>query len=503
MTRGISTERIKHWLRCVAVVNICLIRIWSELLTPAGDDFERLMNSKRYYAALVLMLLLGSLLHTALRGPRWLRYGAVILTAAVALKETALTASNFKIFSLWNIYPWLSGGRLTLLVAFALSGVGLLVWSIGRHPRIWRTLATATVPFAILTTIQALWLAPQAKDRVLRAHEVPGQSRWQPRPRVVWIILDELDERVAFSQRPSGVELPALDRFRREAGFVAREAISPANATAFSLPSLLDGKVATRPGVMPAPGVVEAMRKLGMRTAIAGWSMPYCATVQGLASCGSWPLNWQSNSYGEDFLPILRAQLRGLVETHSFSLVGQSQTSRMHVSTVEAMRRKGAEMAGRPDLDFVFLHLPGPHPPFVYDPETRRPNAWSWPKKKGYLNNLRYADDVFASIRLEMERTGVWEKSVVLVSADHGYRGAATIGFSPFDRHVPFMLKLVPGLKYDRDPGTRLETVESGRILLDLLVRAGGTRPRLEPESPEGIEMTTLRRSGAAPPSER
>ena len=55
-----------------------------------------------------------------------------------------------------------------------------------------------------------------------RLFEYPQVVGAAPKPeksaanRVVWIIFDELDERVAFRDRPKEVEMPALDRFRNE-----------------------------------------------------------------------------------------------------------------------------------------------------------------------------------------------------------------------------------------------------------------------------------------------
>ncbi len=61
------------------------------------------------------------------------------------------------------------------------------------------------------------------------------------RPRVVWIIFDETDYRIAFEQRPGGVQLPAFDRLQAESLF-ATDAYSPADATLLSMPSLIIGR---------------------------------------------------------------------------------------------------------------------------------------------------------------------------------------------------------------------------------------------------------------------
>jgi arylsulfatase A-like enzyme len=166
---------------------------------------------------------------------------------------------------------------------------------------------------------------------------------------------------------------------------------------------------------------------------------------------------------------VVLAQARSLFETNVFSPFGQSQTSKAHVETIRRLTDSAARMAARADLDYVFIHLPAPHGPFVFDRRTGQPDAWSWPKVEGYLDNLGLADRIFWRIRTEMERAGVWERSVVLVTADHGYRDARLLGFPPEDRHVPFMLKTLPGQRLRLDPKVRLETIDTGKILAELL----------------------------------
>src|SRR2546423_46880 len=61
-----------------------------------------------------------------------------------------------------------------------------------------------------------------------RFRAVGGGPKWRPvdpapraQParslrRVVWLMFDELDQRITFEARPPGLELPELDRLRRE-----------------------------------------------------------------------------------------------------------------------------------------------------------------------------------------------------------------------------------------------------------------------------------------------
>ena len=67
-------------------------------------------------------------------------------------------------------------------------------------------------------------------------------SRGARSPRFVWIIFDELDQRVVFERRPGYLELPELDRLSAES-VSADHAAQTATFTAIALPSLISGRI--------------------------------------------------------------------------------------------------------------------------------------------------------------------------------------------------------------------------------------------------------------------
>jgi hypothetical protein len=117
-------------------------------------------------------------------------------------------------------------------------------------------------------------------------------------------------------------------------------------------------------------------------------------------------------------------------------------------------------------LDLVFVHLPVPHEPVIYDAARGR---FRLEPGGSYADNLALADRALAHLRDQLARAGLWERSWVLVSSDHGWRE----GPGP-DRHVPFLLK-APGagrhLAYER----KLDTVASARLLTEILRGRIGT----------------------------
>jgi membrane-anchored protein YejM (alkaline phosphatase superfamily) len=68
-------------------------------------------------------------------------------------------------------------------------------------------------------------------------------------------------------------------------------------------------------------------------------------------------------------------------------------------------------------IRFVFLHLPIPHPPGIYDRQRHmlRPGGT-------YLDNLVLADDSLGALLQEIDATPSAGQTTVIVSSDHSWR---------------------------------------------------------------------------------
>jgi arylsulfatase A-like enzyme len=69
-------------------------------------------------------------------------------------------------------------------------------------------------------------------------------------------------------------------------------------------------------------------------------------------------------------------------------------------------------------MTFTFLHLPIPHPNGIYDRKAHRLIAGP----SSYLDNLVLADRYLSHLRAELEKSGQWDSSTILVMGDHGWR---------------------------------------------------------------------------------
>jgi hypothetical protein len=269
----------------------------------------------------------------------------------------------------------------------------------------------------------------------------------------VWIIFDELDFRLAFPDRPSTVAMPTFDRLRADSLF-ADLAVSPAPDTMVSVPSLITGvqihdvepqgpRTALWNGVPASawPTIFSSVHAQGGNVAITGWYIPYCRLyARDLVSCLSHDLESELNEAGSGFLASVSLQQQSLFAYGFRSVLGDSPRSQHHLEMMDSIHRDALRLAADPALDLVFLHLPVPHAPFLYDRASS-----SFPKRYlsagSYYDNLALADIYLSDLRDAILTAGLWDTTTLLVTSDHPDRSSALVDGKE-DPRVPFLLKL-------------------------------------------------------------
>jgi membrane-anchored protein YejM (alkaline phosphatase superfamily) len=76
-----------------------------------------------------------------------------------------------------------------------------------------------------------------------------------------------------------------------------------------------------------------------------------------------------------------------------------------------------AQLIKNDKLDFVFIHLPVPHPPGFYDRNTHRLCACG-----NYLDNLVLADDTMGELLKAINQTHEADQTTLIISSDHSWR---------------------------------------------------------------------------------
>jgi len=372
----------------------------------------------------------------------------------------------------------------TAFIAILIGVFFLIVFTLARHSRRVISVAQAVVlilsPFALMTFSQAVWSLAKNRPAIAAAKNksaADAGNKIRPATRVLWVIFDELDYQAAFAARPSSVELPELDRLRDES-VVATNAYPPAKWTLLSIPALVTGRLvaeaqpsscnelmikfdgASGPvGWSTQPNVFSRAREIGGAAAVVGWYHPYCRVIGGdLTRCSFTVVANELDTRGQRVSRSMLEHFRmvGGAAQVIRQVLPKSMRSgkRWEIDYVESLKRIAQESAAAATdsaLSLVMIHFPAPHFPCLYD---RRKKDFTFEGGCNYFDNLELVDRTFGDLRRSMERAGLWDDTVVLVSSDHWWRTdiwtknqswtkeeQAVMSKGP-DYHVPFMLKL-------------------------------------------------------------
>jgi len=480
----------RDFLAALSLANLGLIVTWDGLLNATPDQTYLIGHPpprSEFAAAFVNVLLIGLAFYLLIRLARWIahRFGTVglIFGSLPILGLIALPAVKSIVRLIANRFPdW---DQTLVIGVLALVFVAIAALSRTRF---------LTFASAVLVTISPLILMEATlsiarcwTDRTLAYADGPLASR-APKtslPRIVWIIFDDLDYRLVFLDRPATTPMPEFDRFEA-ASLFAENAVSPADYTKRSVPSMLTGKnltdiAAHEPAKalfdgIPAsaqPTIFSSVHAMGGNAAVVGWYIPYCRMFsQDLAACSSHDMENELAEPGSTFLQSISVQQQSLYAYGNRSLLGESARSKQRIAMLNAMHRDALREVVDPSLNLVLLHFPVPHAPYLYDrfayTFTRR-----YLGTGTYLDNLVLADVFLGDLRDSMTVAGLWDKTTVLVTSDHTYSMSVAID-GQGDPRVPFLLKLAgqtSGVRYE----PILHTVETKSLLEAILNREVAT----------------------------
>jgi hypothetical protein len=337
-----------------------------------------------------------------------------------------------------------------------------------------RSLLLMLTPAAVVLLIQCISvsLAAPPSDNIapLAGGVETGPAK---NNKVVWIIFDELDQ-AALISRPAHIETPAFDRLMKRA-FVAENAIPPAQDTKESIPSLIYGHpiAPSEPGVVERwtgltgrsgrdyfrtgdPDLIGDLRRLGVKSGVAGWYIPYerlfgdentfgewtwerTQICSGLVDCVSriWDRAAHGLPLGNPFsIPsLLRYIEKGSVE----DAAGQHQRNTFIMG-------QALKLADMNEYGLRLFHFSVPHGPYAsIDREKETPD---------YFDGLEVADKGLGDLLARFEMNGQLDEITLIVSADHWWRRKTPEAFGHLPQtdaiaagtcqNVPFIVKF-PG----------------------------------------------------------
>ena len=289
--------------------------------------------------------------------------------------------------------------------------------------------------------------------------------------RIVWILFDELSYRQVYQHRFPDLKLPAFDRLAQEST-VFTDARPEGNLTLRIIPALLSGfpdndikmPVAGAPLFVRSPQspkwqqfdpqqtVFQDALSAGYSTAVAGWIFPYCRLLNTVldhcvpAAPGELVARMNTTqSVGWNLNRLFTQPLKDRLG--SLRLI--KRDSAQYIDTPDVLYQNLLSAAKAdiddPSINFLYFHMNIPHPKGFYNRDTAQ-----FEVNRTYIDNLALCDRYLAEVRAELERTGSWDNTDLVIMGDHSWR---VYGWSKDAHWTDEEEKASDGAKFDDRPG--------------------------------------------------
>lgn len=205
---------------------------------------------------------------------------------------------------------------------------------------------------------------------------------------------------------------------------------------------LVDG----RPVFFNATGpdsLFATARRLGFITEMAGFYLPYCELLGGVADACQSLSFYNVSSTDERFSPVAPVMTTLVLwpRQFPFGLVKNLPFAWLQRELVERTVAFARTPIGVALPVFRFVHFSVPHLPFVFDAEGYDPpwDPLQTAPDSGYVQQLQYVDRLVGDLVGHLRSTGAYESTTVVILSDHGFRFG---GKERDPLHIPFIVKL-------------------------------------------------------------
>ena len=482
---------MRNFLIILSLVNLCFLSVWRELIfSTKSDSYWIPTFPVESYAAAIFNVIGISVVIWSISpkikklSPKSWEY----LRACGLLSALIFPANYFRkalnINS--NFIYWLTSPEIIFPAIVLTLSLGWVIFYGLLNNRIIKFFSGVLIilfPFSLLTLSQAsLKAIENLRENTLKPNATKMAILDKPAAklqRVVWIIFDELDLRLAFINRPDNVNLPEFDQLRTQALF-ATQGLSHSKNTQEAIPSYLTGKlVASVQSISSStlrlkyenseegqysflPGKENFFSDaydLGARSAIIGMYHPYCRLfVDKVVFCSWYGLNTYTPQASNSFFVETFSQLTGILPV----------SGRINaISTYTGILESTLEVIGNSRFDVVYVHASVPHGPDIYLREADRLSLVNI-SRLGYFDNLVLADQFLGKLKHSMKAENLWDETTVLVTSDHEWRHVHLYDDVRV-RKIPFLIKMAhqnEGVVYEKVFSPMLVTKD---LLLQIL----------------------------------
>jgi Sulfatase len=440
----------------LGLATLCLLTLIGPLVSPTHTGVYHLSGSAFLIFAPILIVLcivwfVFALLLWFARKPGW--FHTIIWTGLIIFLPWILLKDWFAL-TLAQTPRWLQ--VLGLFLPIMICGIVFVSRRPSFAPVLRRVqdFAIHLLAFASLSAIvivcQLLWFGWQARGLNARLSLHRQQSaviKAAAKPRFVWILLDELSYQQVYEERFAGLNLPAFDQLADQST-VFTHVVPAGIVTEIAIPSLLTGVPTDRIRVSangrqvslhnskdgdwtsldPHQTVFQDALDAGYSTAIAGWYNPYCRILPQVLDDCFWTnhvaiaggmfagqtVEWNT----VQFLLHRFDRVSELLSAPGQSSPALIRDAQFHQKDYRELFTAADKFLINSSANFVFLHMPVPHPGGIYD----RKNSAFTTGHASYVDNLALADRYLAHVRLILEQRGEWNPSTVVVMGDHAWR---------------------------------------------------------------------------------
>jgi len=437
---------LKKLGQCLGLASMLLVMSYGDLLGGGYDVRMHVPFALRaiVWAQLTDIVLLGLLLFAVI-GPLsrtrfypWLR---LLLTIAVPPYLILLTRSEISLAVTKHV---------VLLIASVWTAFVLLLWirfktAYGQLMRVGEFVAAFFTIFCLCSILQLLWVlhwkpGPHQQTAAWSTTTQPPRDH----PRLVWIVFDELSYDQLFEDRADGLALPNFDALRKEST-VFTDAQPIGDHTVKILPSLLSGRVIDKYdftfdnhllvhdqgthgyATLDGSGTVFAdAHKNGWRTAAVGWYNPYCTVFAGNIDDCYWmnldrmdgPMAQDASFWSNVWSPLKQAGEQIAWPARADETIC-TYGVRQRTKTYMDLEAHAAQVLKSDQADFVFLHLPVPHSPAIWN---RARGDYAERCGGSYLDGLALADRELGSVMATLKSSPRWKDTTLIVQGDHSWR---------------------------------------------------------------------------------
>ncbi|HZD77746.1 MAG TPA: sulfatase-like hydrolase/transferase [Acidobacteriaceae bacterium] len=283
---------------------------------------------------------------------------------------------------------------------------------------------------------QALRFEPREQTSFTNP-SLPTPSSAQPR--IVWILMDELSYKQVFEHPPSGLTFPHLQQFADHS-----TTFSDLQPTGYHTEEVIPGLFLGQPVAdvehiygrpfrfrsvhrgpwhpfNPSQTIFGDAQRLGWTTGVAAWFNPYCRFLGSVLDRCSWQF---SDVYPD--LPVdlyyNRSTFRNLLallppHERITPVTDRPLYHQTHLRDYQGVMAQSESLLRDARVRFVFLHLPIPHPPGIYDRHRHALAAGG-----DYIDNLVLADNTLGQLLQVIQSTPDASQTSVIVSSDHSWR---------------------------------------------------------------------------------